>query len=209
MDIRCVIIGSSPETDVSEIKNLLQKDDYIICADGGRIFAGIIGVSPDLIVGDFDSSDSPADNDCEIIRLPVSKDDTDTLYAVREGLKRGFREFLLCGVSGGRADHTYANFCILEFIRQQGADGMIADSGTVVRIIGCGEHIISGRKGTGFGIFPFGCSECTLSLEGFDYPLDHGTLGISFPMGVSNRISDDNAKITIFSGSAIMFLYEK
>lgn len=204
---RCVIIGSSPETDVSEIKDLLKEDDYIICADGGHIFAGMIGVKPDLIVGDFDSSDIPAENECEIIRLPVSKDDTDTLYAVREGLKRGCREFLLCGVTGGRADHTYANFCILEYIRQQKADGIIADNGTLVRVIGCGEHFLSGRKGMGFGIFPFGCGGIRLSLEGFDYPLKDSSLGISYPMGVSNRISEDNAKIMITAGTAIIFLY--
>ena len=205
---RCVIIGSSPETDVSEMGGLLKKDDYIICADGGYIFAQMLGIKPDLIVGDFDSSESPVQAECEIIRLPVRKDETDTHYAVRKGLERGCREFLLCGVSGGRADHTYANFCLLKFLLDQGAHGIIADGGTVIFVEDEGEISLDGKNGYGFGIFPFGCDSCRVTLEGFDYPLQNGILDNGLPLSVSNRISSDNAKVTVLEGTVIMFLYK-
>lgn len=48
-----------------------------------------LGIKPDLIIGDFDSSDVP-DTDIKTIILPVRKDDTDTFFAVKYAIKQGF-----------------------------------------------------------------------------------------------------------------------
>ena len=56
--IRCVIISASPEYDTDFIREYIRSDDYIICADGGLNRLISIGIEPDLIVGDFDSSEN-------------------------------------------------------------------------------------------------------------------------------------------------------
>ena len=60
----CVVVGASPTTDSAFIKPILKQADYIICADGGWNHVYRTGVSPHLIVGDFDSA-------CDII--PISR----------------------------------------------------------------------------------------------------------------------------------------
>ena len=50
----CVVVGASPTTDSAFIKPILKQADYIICADGGWNHVYRTGVSPHLIVGDFD-----------------------------------------------------------------------------------------------------------------------------------------------------------
>lgn len=204
---RCLIIGSSPETDVNEIKRILLESDYIVCADGGYLFAMMIGVKPDLVVGDFDSCEKPASFDGEIISLPVKKDDTDILFAVRECMDRGYNDFVLCAVSGGREDHTFANYCVLRYIEEHGAKGRIIGNSTEVRVQKEGNVVIEGKNECGFGIFPFGCMECTVSLDGFEYGLDRGVLRSEYPVGVSNRIKSDKAEITVHSGCSIYFIY--
>ncbi len=67
---------------------------------------------PNLIVGDFDSHENPH-LEVETIVLPCEKDDTDTVYAVKETVKRGFDYFLLIDVVGARLDHTLGKKAII------------------------------------------------------------------------------------------------
>ena len=58
--------------------------DLQIAADAGLLLCERLGVRPDVVLGDFDSMDvRQAPADC--IRVPVEKDDTDTMLALREG----------------------------------------------------------------------------------------------------------------------------
>ena len=94
---RCVIVGGADINNHSYIRNCLREDDYIIFCDSGLKHMDALQVIPGLIVGDFDSHDNPH-FDIETMVLPGEKDDTDTVFAVKEALKRGFDDFLLIGV---------------------------------------------------------------------------------------------------------------
>ena len=77
-----------------------REGDLQIAADAGLHLCERLGVRPDVVLGDFDSMDaSEAPPDC--IRVPVEKDDTDTMLALREGLRRGCDTFYLYGATGG------------------------------------------------------------------------------------------------------------
>ncbi len=211
------MIGSSPETNIETISRLMHKDDYIICADGGYKFAEMLGVIPDLIVGDFDSSERPHNCGSEIISLPVRKDDTDMFYAVKEGIRRGCDEFILVGATGGRLDHTYANFCVLKYIADRKIPARIIDSKNEIYVInsssgdmetkhGINNLSIQNKSGYGFGIFPFGCEKCTVSLTGFEYNADKAEMTADFPLGVSNKVINDPAEVYIHRGCVIIIL---
>ena len=86
----------------------LNPDDFIIAADGGLMHTQALGITPNGILGDFDSLGYTPDNSTV---FPVEKDDTDAMLAVRKGLELGYREFYLYGsLDGPRLDHTVANF---------------------------------------------------------------------------------------------------
>ena len=202
---RCVIIGASPVFDMNTIKDRISRDDYIVCADGGYVYAQKAGISPDLIVGDFDSSALPQESDAGLIALPREKDDTDTMYCVKLCLRRGYRRFLLLGMTGGREDHTYANLCTLLYLHNRGAEAEIIDGNTEISVIS-GEKSIINKKGSIFSVFPFGCRECCVTLSGFKYGLDHGILSSEFPLGVSNEIISDSTIVTVHSGTALIMI---
>ena len=61
-----------------------RADDFIIAADGGWLACRKTGITPDLLLGDFDSLSTQPDFP-NILRVPVEKDDTDTMLAVKTG----------------------------------------------------------------------------------------------------------------------------
>ena len=93
-----------------------------------------LGVKPDLVVGDFDSHEKP-ETDAEMIELPREKDDTDTFFAAKEMVRRGFEEFLLVGVIGARLDHTLGNLSILFMLDTAGKRAKATDDYAEIEVI--------------------------------------------------------------------------
>lgn len=200
---RCVIISGAPCADIAFFKNRISDDDFVICADAGYVYAVNAGITPDLIVGDFDSSPVP-DNDIETIILPVHKDDTDTMSAVREGIKRGCDRFVFLAATGGREDHTFANLSILLYLKHRNCSGEILTDKTRIFLVENEQVTIENQKDRTFSIFPFACKSCGVSLSGFYYPLSCYTLTAEFPLGVSNVITSDKACVNVSGGAAII-----
>ena len=80
--------------------------DLVIAADAGYRACQAAEITPDLLLGDFDSMDQPPDFP-NVLRSPVEKDDTDTMLAVKTALQNECKEvFLYGGTGGARLDHT-------------------------------------------------------------------------------------------------------
>lgn len=131
---RCVIVGGADIGTYDCVKNCLKDDDFIIYCDSGLKHMEALGRKPSLIVADFDSYDDPH-MDVETITLPVAKDDTDTVYAMREGMRRGYKVFLITGAIGARLDHTLVNVYILSALENNGCHGMIVDDYSEIELI--------------------------------------------------------------------------
>lgn len=203
----CLILGSAPVEDASYVREFLEEAPYVICADGGLDLARRCGIRPDLIVGDFDSLQGSFPADVECVRLPVMKDDTDTMAAVKIALERGYESITLAGVLGGRLDHTFANFCVLQFIQQQGGKGQMADEATRVFYLSGGKLTLRQLKGKTVSVFPFACHRCVVSYTGLLYPLTkHALYTDVSPMGVSNEITEEEATILVHEGNALIMV---
>ena len=94
---RCVIFGGGELKDIRFTQSLLREDDYIVCADRGYAYCAAMGRKPDLILGDFDSYSGKLPPGCEVLRYPIEKDDTDTMLAVKEAIRREFADILMLG----------------------------------------------------------------------------------------------------------------
>ncbi|GHF55058.1 thiamine pyrophosphokinase [Deinococcus metalli] len=85
----------------------LPRPAVVVAADGGARHAGVLGVTVEAWVGDFDSS-AGLELDAPREVHPAAKDETDAELAVRVALKRGAHEVVIVGAFGGRFDHTAA-----------------------------------------------------------------------------------------------------
>ena len=200
---RFVIVGASDVS--SEDLDHIKKEDFVCAADAGYLSLHDAGISADLIIGDFDSMPKPDTAGIETITLPVVKDDTDISYCIKEGIKRGYSDFLILGALGGmRLSHTMANIQLLCLLRDLGGNGQIRHNGTVLRILRENEKIeIPGRIGDHFSIFALS-EDITVSLSGLYYPLDHGVIKRGFPLGVSNHFTKECATALIHKGEALI-----
>ena len=184
----------------------LQKEDFIIAADGGLAHTQQLGIVPNEILGDFDSLGHVPEG---ANVFPVEKDDTDAMLAVRRGLSLGYREFVLYGsLDGPRLDHTVANFQTLQFLADQGAAGFLAGTGDLVTVVKDGTLVFpAGCAGT-VSVFCQGKDAEGVTLEGLYYPLKDGRLTAGFPLGVSNHFTGKKAEISVRNGS-LLVLWDK
>ena len=207
--MRCVIISGSPDTNVEEIKSLCTSDDFIVCADSGYSFAKKAGLTPNLIIGDFDSLKEELPQNTEVVKLNTHKDDTDTEHCVMECIRRGYKDFLLLGSIGGRTDHTFANIATLAFLSEYNYNGIARNNGEEIRILKEGSYEMNNKKGLIFSVFPSGCESVNVTYKGAEYMLNNKTLTYNVSRGISNVFVDDEAEITINRGRAILLTYYK
>lgn len=207
--MRCVIISGSPDTNVEEIKGLCTSDDFIVCADSGYSFAKKAGLTPNLIIGDFDSLKEELPQNTEVVKLNTHKDDTDTEHCVMECIRRGYKDFLLLGSIGGRTDHTFANIATLAFLSEYNYNGIARNNGEEIRILKEGSYEMNNKKGLIFSVFPYGCESVNVTYKGAEYMLNNKTLTYNVSRGISNVFVDDEAEITINRGRAILLTYYK
>ena len=200
---RCVIVGGAPIGRYDRIKPLLQEDDYFIYCDSGLCHEEQLGIQPDLIIGDFDSHERP-DTATETIVLPTVKDDTDTMFAVKEGIRRGFDDFLLIGVLGGRLDHTMVNVYSLLYLDEKGKNGTIADDFSVVRLVSRTPAWID-PKWAFFSLVNIDGSVHGVTIRDAKYELDDAEIPCPFQYATSNEpLPGKTAAVSVREGRLLL-----
>ena len=198
----CYIIAAG---DFHGFKQEPDDSDYIIAADAGYKVCCDNDIIPDLVLGDFDSLGEVPKHP-NVMELPVEKDDTDTMFAIKLGLEKGYRDFFLYGGLGGsRADHTVANLQSLLFIAKKGGRGWIYGSHHVWTLIRNSSVRLEGEGNV--AIFcPDGKAE-GVSLKGLKYELDNAAITSDYPLGVSNCMDCSEAEISVTNGS-LLIMYD-
>ena len=181
----------------------LSEGDLVIAADAGYLWLTENGITPDLVIGDFDSASPP--RDISVLRFPKEKDDTDTLLAIREGLSRGYRSFRIYGAVGGLLDHTLANLQSLAFLKEQGACGVIIGDRECIRLLESGESLTlpAQSEGKRVSLFAYG-KTARASLSGLYYSGDDILFTDAFPLGVGNLTTEKEAVITVTEGRLLL-----
>lgn len=206
---RVIIFGGQTSEVDTEILNIITKKDFIICADKGYEFALNNKITPNLIVGDFDSAPVPRQFNCEVVKLPTVKDDTDLNYAAVLALKKGFKNFVLSGVTGGRLDQTIATVFTMNYILKSGAEVMVLDKNAKLFITNSSLTLNKPDYNSYFSVFPLGEKAEGVDLSGVLYPLKNATLTGDFPLGVSNEFVDEKAVICVKNGTLLVMIVKK
>ena len=200
---RCVIVGGADINNYEYIKSCLHNDDFIVFCDSGLKHLEALQVKSGLIVGDFDSHDNPH-LDVETIVLPCEKDDTDTVFAVKEAVKRGYNEFLLIGVVGARLDHTLGNVSILLYLDSLGKKGTIIDDYSEMEIVSS-EPVYIHDSFAYFSLLNISGIAKGITIENAKYPLNNAEITCEYQYGVSNEVTPGmTAKVTVKEGKLLL-----
>ena len=199
---RCVIVGGADINNYEYIKSCLHNDDFIVLCDSGLKHLESLQVKPGLIVGDFDSHDNPHLG-VETIVLPCEKDDTDTVFAVKEAIKRGFDDFLLIGVVGGRLDHTLGNVSSLLYLDSLGKKGYIIDDYSEMEIVSNKPAYIE-NSFSFFSLLNISGTAKRVTIKNAKYPLNDGEISCEYQYGISNEVVGEIAEISIREGKLLL-----
>ena len=193
----CYIIGAG---DVISDCTAARDEDYIICADGGYEYRDMLGRAADMVVGDFDSLGRIPDEENRMV-LPCEKDDTDMAAAVEEGLKRGYRNFVLFGALGGdRVDHSIGNIQLLKYIASKGARGEIRHGKNVLVAFKDSEITFDSDKKGYVSVFSL-CDESKgVTIEGLKYETNGITMYSHLTRGLSNEFLGKRSRISVSDG---------
>ena len=184
----------------------IGQDAFVIAADGGLRHTQSLNITPNAVLGDFDSLGFFPEG---ANVFPVEKDDTDAMLAVRLGLRRSCDEFLLYGsLDGPRLDHTVANFQTLQYLADHGAVGYLIGNTTMVTVVKNGKITFpAGCSGT-ISVFCMGKDAEGVTETGLFYGIEDGVFTSGFPLGVSNHFTGKKAEISVKNGS-LLVLWEK
>ena len=197
MEHICYIVGAAP---LDGRLPAVKSGDCLIAADAGFSALQAAGLSPDLVIGDFDSLGDVPDHPNVLTHSPI-KDDTDLILALRWALERGWRRFEIYGALGGaRLDQTVASFQTLRGLRAKEARAILVGDGWNVTVIDhCRLRFPPEAKGR-LAVFCAGSPCAGVTLRGLKYTLEDSVLTGFYPLGVSNEFIGEAAEIAVRKG---------
>lgn len=208
-----ILIISGGEIEESFVLEYMEEQhfEYMIAADSGMEFLYRHGKKPDMIVGDFDSTDPvvlEAYRKMEGIewrRFRPEKDDTDTELAILIAAELGAKEVHILGGTGSRLDHVIANVYLLGLLEEKHIQAYLVDAHNRIQIIN--QQTVLEKEsqyGTYLSLMPFMGTVEGVTLKGFKYPLNDYTFDGCHSIGISNEIVEKQAVIELRKGRLIV-----
>ncbi len=208
MKNHCVIVAGG-DCDTKSFCEI-SATDFVIVADSGLKYTEAVGIVPDLIVGDFDSYLGEIPTDVNVLKLPTKKNDTDLLYALRCGVERGLKKFLIFGGYGSRPDQNLAMLQSLVWL----CDNCDTE---MVKAVCCGFEVYAIKnksitleltRDKYLSVFSISNGAKGVDIVGADYPLIDAIISPSFPVGVSNE-ADGLVTVSVKDGTLILMTVNK
>jgi thiamine pyrophosphokinase len=205
---RIIILANGELPDLTNARSLLQKDDYIICADGGTRHALTLGIEPDLIIGDLDSADQQVIqrfrvDGVHVASYPQDKNETDLELAIEQAIKLNPQKILIVAALGGRLDQTLANIGLLSDPRLAEFHVRLDDG--VEEIFLCRDQVeVHGKSGDIVSLIPWQGAASGIRTNKLKWALQDETLYPDKTRGISNELIDDLASVSVGSGQLLI-----
>ena len=204
----CIITGGT----LSEVflADYMDKhlDELRIVVDGALEVTHRLGIRPDYIVGDFDTVNQELLEHYEkdiVLRHPPEKDQTDTELAIETALNAGCSQLAFFGATGSRLDHSLGNIFLLENLLKQGIEAEILNENN--RLYLKNQDFVLKRKetrGDFVSLLPLTETVENVTLCGFKYAVENLTFYRERTLGISNEITEEEARIEFSKGTFIV-----
>jgi thiamine pyrophosphokinase len=188
----------------------VSETDFVIAVDSGLDHCLKFQITPQLVLGDFDSVSHEAlawakTRQLKIISFPPQKNKTDTQLAVEHAIALGAKRIEIYGGLGSRFDHSLANVQLLLYILELGASGMLTDGSQRVYLL-TDEFTLLPERGMRFSILPLSLTIEGLTIRGARYPLTEAKIKLGDTRTISNEFTAQPVKISLRKGKALLFV---
>jgi len=184
------------------IYSFISEDDFIVAVDGGANKLIKTKFSPDLIIGDMDSISKNSlkkFRKTKKIVFPKEKDKIDLELALDYCIKKKFREIIILGAIGTRADMTMTNIFSLMQIPKK-IKAKIIHENQEIYLIPKKKFSVEGIPGEKISLFALKGKVKGLTIKGFKYELKNFNLEYGIGIGLSNEFKNKKAWITSKDG---------
>lgn len=208
--------------------NVLDGEPFVIAADGGLAHAKVLGVTPQLLVGDLDSvepTDMKRFDGIQVDRHPVDKDQLDLELALNAAWARGVTEVRVAGALGGRLDQTLAALLIAGKAAREGCRVVLYGGRTEAHVGAAHAVAATGQSALASTPEPVSANtvsasltadttvsllaldqNCVVSISGVQFPLANAALPWGSGLGVSNRATGGVVELKVHSGTVALLI---
>jgi thiamine pyrophosphokinase len=204
--LRTIIIAAGSIDDPQRDHQRIQPTDFIIAADGGAAYSHMLGLEPDVIIGDLDSLDQDIlqqyrQRDINIITHPTHKDATDLELAIEYALQQDAAEIIVLGALGQRWDHSLGNILLLANPEFQTVPLRMVSGPVEIGLVQPSKmYAIDGKIGDLVSLIPLKGDVSGITTQGLEYPLEKGRLRYGATRGISNTLTQPTATVSIQQG---------
>lgn len=201
-------VFSHPEIDRAR----LRPDDWLIAVDGGARHCQALGLTPAVLIGDFDSINTQERQALDqqgvtMVSYPACKDETDLELALRYAVEGGADEVLILAGMGSRWDQSLANLLLPAMVELAGARVRLVDGPQEAALVRGGETLkLHGQPGDKVSLIPMRGDVHGVTTHGLEYPLKEDSLYFGATRGVSNILLGEEATIHLERGIMACFV---
>lgn len=208
--MRVIIVTGGNKPSKKRILEFLKEDDFIIGSDSGCNCLREYNITPNLILGDFDSVDESVleyfkNKKVNIMKYPSDKDYSDTHLAYEEGVKLGGSEFIIFGATGSRLDHTLGNIGLLLIGEKNNTPITIIDNNNRIYIKEK-DFKIKGSFGENVSFHALSEEVIGFTIRDAKYNIENYTLKLLEPRAISNEFLEKEISVS-FKGGKILVLH--
>jgi len=179
--------------------------DQVVAADGGSRHCQELGIIPNVLIGDMDSTNPDLveyweASGVEIIQFPPDKDQTDLELALLHAQSKGANKIIVYGAIGGRLDMTLGNLMVLTHPDLKSVVKLVCGN-EEIRVLRDGNLLtLPGTIGDTVSLIPLSTNGAKVTLKGLEYPLKKEVLEFGLTRGISNCMVKEQATIHLESG---------
>lgn len=217
-----IVIITGGHLDIDFAKAYLETLSYdkVFAVDKGLEYIEALGVTPDCVLGDFDTVDQGLLEQYEtgitngeisalLERHPAMKDATDTELAVDMAMKMGAECITLLAAIGSRLDHLLANVALLVKTAKNHVNMHIVDAYNRIRILSENDVnrcviLKEEQFGQYISLLPVSTIVEGVTLRGALYPLKNAIIYQGESRTVSNEMTEMCMEIEIARGTMLV-----
>lgn len=198
------LIANGRIEDYQKIAPSIASHEQIIAVDGGYHHCKKMGITPDLLIGDFDSFQEISSVQIPRKKFPKDKNFSDLELAIEESLSLGADKITLFGALEKRLDHAISNLSLL----LKYPSNIVIESSYEKTFALSGTNEVTTQPFQTISLLPLFSPAYGVTTKGLKWELTKQTLDQNF-LSLSNVSLGSSFTVTVEKGTLICTLNEK